>query len=130
MPEGGPGQADVKGRQYLKNSAQFSLVYEKGRSWATDLLVMKALANGLDFARFGFSVSRRVGGAVVRNRLKRRLREIMRQAPVRPGWDVIYIVRPAASEASYPGLKKRVNDLLLRAKLLVGEHEGIGLKPD
>ena len=120
----------MRGKQYLKNSAQFSLVYEKGRSWATDLLVMKALANGLDFSRFGFSISRRVGGAVVRNRLKRQLREIMRQAPVKAGWDIIYIVRPTASGASYQGLEKKARDLLVRAKLLAEGHEGISLKID
>ncbi len=88
----------MRGEQHLTTPAQYRLVYEKGSSWSNDLLAMRALPNGLRFSRYGFSVSRRVGGAVVRNRMKRRLREIMRRMPLRPGWDIVFIARsPAAA---------------------------------
>jgi ribonuclease P protein component len=86
---------------------------------------MKALPNGLDLSRYGFTVSRRVGKAVVRNRVKRLLREILRQTLLQPGWDIIFIARSPASRANYDSLGKSVRDLLFRAGLLVGEYEGV-----
>lgn len=118
----------MRGEQYLTKPAQYSRVYEKGRSSANDWLVMKALPNGLNLSRYGFSVSRRVGGAVVRNRVKRRLREILRQMPLRPGWDIVFIVRLPAANASYASLEKAARDLLLRAGLLAGDYEEASLK--
>ncbi|MBI4266901.1 MAG: ribonuclease P protein component [Chloroflexi bacterium] len=113
----------MRGEQYLRRTAQYGLVYSKGGSWASNLLVMKALANGLDLSRYGFSVSRRVGQAVVRNRVKRRLREILRRTPLRPGWDIIFIVRAPAGSVSYVALETAARDLLSRAGLLAGDYE-------
>ena len=105
------------GKQWLRKSRQYALVYNDGRSWANKLVVMKVVPNSLDFARYGISVSRRVGNAVIRNRLKRRLREILRLTPLEPGWDIIFIARPPAN-TGYGNLKKAVADLFLRAGLL------------
>jgi len=113
----------MRGREYLTKSEQYAVVYEKGSSWANGKLVMKALPNGLAWSRYGFSVGRRVGGAVVRNRVKRRLREVLRSAPLEPGWDIIFIARPPAAAADFAGLGKSVGGLLSRAKLLVRENE-------
>ena len=99
------------------------MVYEKGSSWISGLVVMKALPNGLTLSRYGFSVSRRVGKAVVRNRVKRRLREILRSAPVGPGRDIIFIARPPAAAAGFASLKKSVQGLLSQAGLLTREYE-------
>jgi ribonuclease P protein component len=113
----------MRGREYLTRSEQYALVYNKGSSWISDLVVMKALPNGLTFSRYGFSVSRRVGGAVVRNRVKRRLREILRLLPLEPGWDIIFIARPQTATAGFASLKKVVPALLSRAGLLAREYE-------
>ncbi len=86
---------------------------------------MKALPNGLSLSRYGFTVSRRVGKAVVRNRVKRLLREILRQTQLKPGWDIVFIARPSAARANYESLGKSVRGLLFRAGLLVGEYEGV-----
>ena len=118
----------MRGEEYLTKSAQYALVYKQGSSWVSSLMVMKALPNGLSLSRYGFSVSKRVGKAVTRNRVKRLLREILRLAPLEPGWDIIFIARPAAATTRYAELKKSVENLLSRAKLLTGNYEGIRLK--
>ena len=120
----------VRGEQYLTKTKQYGLVYTKGSSWASNLVVVKALPNGLSFSRYGLAVGRRLGKAVVRNRVKRLLREIMRQTPLQPGWDMVIIARPPAAAASYRGLEESVRGLLLRAGLLAEEHEEVSPRID
>jgi ribonuclease P protein component len=76
------------------------------------------LPNGLPISRIGFSVSKRVGGAVVRNRVRRRLREIVRAAPLKPGRDIVFIARPASATADYATLDQTARALLAREGLL------------
>ena len=79
---------------------------------------MKVLPNGLSLSRYGFSVSRRVGKAVIRNRVKRLLREILRLTPLKPGWDIIFIARPVVATAEYANLRQLVQGLLSQAQIL------------
>lgn len=115
----------MRGEQYLTRKVQFELVYNEGRTWTGREIVVKALSNGLDLSRYGFTVSRRVGKAVVRNRVKRRLREIIRQIPLQSGWDIIFIARAPAARTDYEDLSKSVRKILFRAGLSVGEYEGV-----
>ena len=108
----------MKGEEHLTKSEQYALVYNKGNSWTNNSAVMKALPNGMDLSRYGLSVSRRVGKAVTRNRVKRLLREILRQTPLQAGRDIIFIARPAAADADYATLKESAESLLSRARLL------------
>jgi ribonuclease P protein component len=117
------GRAAVRGERFLNKSTQFNIVYDGGKSWAGKEIVLKALPNTLDTSRFGFVVSSRLGKAVVRNRVKRRLREIARLTQVSSGWDIILIARVPAAEADYKSLEKSVRKLLLRAGIIVGENE-------
>ena len=113
----------MRGEQYLTKPPQYALVYDKGSSLASKLLVLKTMGNGRPLSRYGFSVSRKVGNAVVRNRMKRWLREIMRATTLKAGHDIIFIVRPAASATDYWELKKAVADVLSRARLLGNREE-------
>ncbi len=107
----------MRGEEYLTKPEQYALVYNKGSSWTSSLLVIKVLPNGLDLSRYGFSVSKRVGNAVMRNRVKRLLREILRQTPLKPGWDIIFITRRSVATVDYADLEKSVTGLLSRAKV-------------
>jgi ribonuclease P protein component len=117
----------VRRERYLKHNSQFNLVYDGGKSWAAKEIVLKALRNNLKLSRFGFVASHRVGKAVIRNRIKRRLREISRPINIKPGWDIILIARIPAAESDYKSLEKSVRKLLVRADLMVGENEGSSL---
>jgi len=108
----------VKEPHFLTNRAQYTLVYRQGKVWANSLVVMKAMPNGLNLSRYGFSVTKKVGKAVQRNRLKRLLKEIMRMQSLRPGWDIVLIARSVAVNTDYHQLEKAVTKLLARAQLL------------
>jgi ribonuclease P protein component len=78
---------------------------------------MKAMPNGLGLSRYGLSVTKKVGKAVQRNRLKRLLKEIMRLQSLRLGWDIVFIARSTAVNSSYHQLETAVARLLGRAQL-------------
>lgn len=102
----------------LRRRRDFDAIFKSGRSWHNGLLVLRSLPNALNHNRFGFVTSRRVGGAVVRNRVRRRLRESLRVLPARPGWDIVVSAKTAAAAAPFRELNRAVVDLLTRAGIL------------
>jgi ribonuclease P protein component len=108
----------VKREQRLRTPAEFRRVRDQApRGWPNRLLVLYVASNELDHARVGVTVSSRVGNAVVRNRVRRRLREALRPRLERiaPGQDLLVVARPATAEATWQELCTALDTLLSRA---------------
>lgn len=103
----------------LKRNKQFRQVYRKGKSVACRELVLIYAKNRSDMVHVGFSVGKKLGNSVVRNRVKRRLREAFRpNLPLLlPGFDLIVIARDAARDAPFSSLADSLRYLLRKAGL-------------
>jgi ribonuclease P protein component len=86
----------------LTQKAQFDAVYRAGKRRSSSHFTAFVKANNLPQSRFGFSIKRALGGAVVRNRIRRRLREIARlhREEIPAGWDIV--IHPKSSVAKAP----------------------------
>jgi ribonuclease P protein component len=101
----------------LRRRADFESIGRHGTARSTPLLVLRWLRTDRTETRIGLSTPRTLGGAVQRNRARRRLRELVRTRLERigPGWDLLLIARPAAGNASHAELGAAVDLLLARS---------------
>lgn len=113
-------------RLALTRRSQFLAVYESGKASADNFVVVKAIPNGLDATRVGFSVTRGLGKAVERNRIKRLLKETVRVLDIKTGWDIVFIARRSIISADYHQLASSIVKLLRRAGLLISDVKKAG----
>ena len=106
----------------LSRPKDFAALQNEGTIRSHPMLVVRVRRTDLEVTRFGLSTGRKLGGAVVRNRVRRRLREVLRvMAPsFQPGWDVLIIARPPVIEAEYVALTGTLHNLLRRGGVLGG----------
>ena len=107
----------------LKENRAFRRIYRRGTSVVSASLVLYARRNGTPRSRVGITVSGKLGCAVARNLVRRRLREIYRTNEVRfqPGWDLVVVARTRAMNAPYAQLEREYLALAGRLGLLTKE---------
>lgn len=111
-----PGGNGPDGR--IRRRTDFQRVYREGRRWSGRWVNVFSLAGRAEALRFGITVTKKTGGAVVRNRIRRQIREILREArPSLPGGsaDVIVHVRPGPPGVEFAPLRDEIRGLLRRA---------------
>lgn len=108
----------MKAAVTLKKNHEFRRLYQKGASAVAGSMVLYCRKNRLGHNRLGVTVSVKLGGAVVRNRARRRLREVYRLNSPRlsQGWDLILVARGRTLTASW----KELNDSFLRLARKLG----------
>lgn len=102
----------------LKKKKDVENVWKKGKSFRTGLLSLKTLKNNQTAGRFAFAVGTKVSKkAVVRNKLKRRLREITRRrlSHIKPGIDVMLIALPGLENKDFQQTEETTNKLFKKA---------------
>ena len=106
----------------LSKPEDFAALQGEGTVRSHSLLVVRVRWTGLEETRFGMSTGRKLGGAVVRNKVRRRLREALRvMAPsFQPGWDVLIIARPPVTGADFQTVAGALQNLLRRGGVFGG----------
>ena len=113
-------------RKYrLKKKHEFNRVYNKGKSIANRDLVLYYYSNKqTPELRLGISVSKKVGNAVTRNRIRRLLKEVVRslrqEIEIKQHVDLIIIARQQAANMDYNDFMRSVKDLLNKSGLVIG----------
>jgi ribonuclease P protein component len=107
-------------RYRLKSSTDFKRVRRTGKSYAHPLAVLIASPNGLTISRFGIIASKALGGAVSRNRAKRRLRAAIHSylPDIKTGWDIVLIARTPLLDTEWNRVREGLAALFGRACLL------------
>ena len=103
----------------LKRHKEFRYTYARGRSQSLPLYTLVYAKSRLDTVRIGFSVSKRIGNAVQRNRAKRRMRAALTPLlhSISGGFNVIFVARQEVLTAPFSELSRQMETLLRRAEL-------------
>jgi ribonuclease P protein component len=109
----------------LSRPGDFARLAERGVSRTHPLLVGRFVRTDLEQTRFGLATGKRLGGAVIRNRVRRRIREGLRaMAPsFQPGWDVLIIARPAIVEADHDAVVGALRQVLRAGGVFGGRSD-------
>lgn len=101
----------------LRRKADFDALGRHGTVRSSRLLVLRSLRTDRPETRIGLSTPKALGGAVQRNRVRRRLRELVREqrASIGAGWDLLLIARPEAASATHEDLRGALGSLLERS---------------
>lgn len=111
----------LKKSQLLRKNKNYQFVYRVGKSYANRMVVLYVLKNSSKSTRIGFVTGKRLGGAVVRNRVKRLFKEAYRlnQAKIAPGCDLVVIGRVPVVGQSQRLVTESLMNLCRKAKVLL-----------
>lgn len=103
----------------LKRNKEFRYVYRVGKSVGSRPMVLVYTKSRLAELKIGFSVSKKIGNSVARNRVKRRMKESFRLMipSVKRGYHLIFIAREPVVQEDFAGIQKAMRHLLLKAEL-------------
>ena len=107
-------------RVTLKKNSDFRRLYTKGKSTVNPYMAVYCRRNRGGENRLGYTVSAKLGHAVVRNRIRRRLREIYRlNSPhLKSGWDIVIVARAKCIDAQYSRIEKAFLDACAKLGLV------------
>jgi ribonuclease P protein component len=100
----------------IRRRSEFQRVYEQGTKAHGRFMTLFVSPNSLACTRLGIAATRKIGGAVVRNRAKRRVREIFRSATVPGGLDLVVVARREVIDAEWQELRAEFHALLGRQR--------------
>ena len=104
LPPSSPGRLEFPREARLVRRGEFDAVYRTGKRRSNSHFTVFFRANQLPESRFGFSIKKALGGAVVRNRIRRRVREIVRchRQEIPAGWDIVIHPKKVVERAPFP----------------------------
>jgi ribonuclease P protein component len=102
-------------REHIRRRADFEAIYESGIKVSGRLMTVFVRRAAIGHARLGIAATRKIGGAVIRNRAKRRTRELFRSRKPTAALDIIVVPRREFSDAPYSSLEREFDALLDRA---------------
>lgn len=107
--------------EHIRQRADFELAYDTGTKVGGPFMTMFVRETTNGHARFGIAATRKIGGAVVRNRAKRLARELFRHLKPSRGLDIVVVPRREFLNAPYAGLEREFVSLLERAIRIAGD---------
>ena len=108
----------------LKKRYQFNYVYKNGTHFSSSALVLYVTSSRTKDIKVGFAVTKKIGKAVVRNAVRRRLREIVQKhlPKLKQNYNIILVARDNVADFSFENLDKQFSNLILKADLLKDEN--------
>jgi ribonuclease P protein component len=112
----GPGvMAGFHRRERVRRRAEYQRIYDQGVKLHGRLFTLFRFPNGLDIGRLGIAATRKLGGAVARNRAKRLIREVFRRNKLAPGFDIVIVPRRELLDAGLIALESEFRHMLARS---------------
>ena len=104
----------------LRKNMEFRRVYNGGKSYWNRNLILYVRKNDLENSRIGITITKKIGNAVVRNRIRRRMKEIIRLklGNIKPGYDLIIIPKKNVQDISYKDLESAMIHIMRISKIL------------
>lgn len=109
-------------RYRLRNNMEFKRVYKDGKNYWNRNLILYVRKNNMENSRVGYSITKKIGNSVVRNKVRRRMKEILRLnfSNVKDGYDLIFIPKRNVVDISYKELESAILHILKLSKVLKG----------